>query len=241
MIGDDGRAYGDFLRSQCSDVNFYSRFIEAPHRYLQTKDIARLLFYNHIYGLVKDIQGEIHLAGVAEGSTLFSFAHLSEIYDSTNSSRKIVGFDLFSDEQHEYPSITSQDGEYYVDNPMPYCQSYSALSKQIERYNNCIRLKSMTRITTIPGDVIQSYKQYVYDNSPLVALVLLHIETYAAEREVLSVIWERMPRGAVVVSSTLGHHSSPGVLRAVDEVIGLGKIQVLRTDYTSKMCYFIKD
>ena len=112
MYGKNGSNYSQFLNKEFDEIT-YQDYISAPHRYLRTQDFARMLFYKEIYEKIIDIQGEIHLLGVANGSTLFILAHLAEILEPLNTTRRIVGFDLFGSLDEAYYPITSEDNEYY--------------------------------------------------------------------------------------------------------------------------------
>ena len=103
MIGSKKENYNKFLSAELNKSDFSDLLRQAPYRFLHTADVSRLLFYNSIYEQILPLQGQIHITGVAEGNTLFILAHLSEIMDSLNTSRQIVGFDLFDDHQTTYP------------------------------------------------------------------------------------------------------------------------------------------
>ena len=188
------------------------------------------------------MQGQIHLAGVSEGSTLFIMAHLAEIIESLNTSRQIVGFDIFDDYNEKYPLVCEQDGDYYDHtNQMPHCVAYSKLVEHVKCFNSSIRLDNFERIKLVKGNVVDTYPKFISSESPLISALFMHIETFSADKAILESAWPNLGKGSIIVSSTLGNFNSPGVLRAVQEKVDIGKIRIMRSQFTSKMCYFVKD
>ena len=155
MYGKNGSNYSDFLNKKFDEIS-YQDFFSAPHRYLRTQDFARMLFYKEIYEKIIDIQGEIHLLGVANGSTLFILAHLAEILEPLNITRRIVGFDLFGSSDQAYYPITSEDNEYYENNPKPFCSSYLTLKNQVENFNK----NTLWLITTTCSSIRHISRKY---------------------------------------------------------------------------------
>ena len=74
--------------------------------FLNSKTLSRILFMNHIYKLIVDVQGIIIDFGTRWGKNMALFAALRGIYEPFNRHRKIVGFDTFEG----FPSISEQDG-----------------------------------------------------------------------------------------------------------------------------------
>ena len=237
MYGIQGINYSNFLNDQFNDLS-YNQFISAPQRYLRTQDFARLLFYKEIYEKIIDTQGEIHLLGVADGSTLFILAHLAEIIEPLNTSRRIIGFDLFGTSKEKYYPITKEDGKYYNDNPRPACSSYDSLKKQVDNFNKNTRIYPENRITLIKGDASIEYKKYCKNNHPLISSLLLHIELYEVEKIIMNCAKNYLVKNSIICSSSLGFHKSQGVTKAVDECFKLNSIEIKRSMNTSKMSYF---
>ena len=148
-------------------------------------------------------QGEIHLLGAAEGNTLFILSHLAEILEPLNICRRIVVFDSFNTSSEIYSSVSHSDGNYYDDNPRPHCHDFSKLSHDVSHFNRNTRIYPEERIVLIPGDASVTYPKYINDNSPLISLLLLHIEVYQTEKTILENAWPNMPKSSIVASSTL--------------------------------------
>ena len=63
--------------------------------YANRQDINRFLALHELFKLQLPVKGSIVECGVFGGSSLFTFAHLSGIYEPSNYHRKIIGFDTF--------------------------------------------------------------------------------------------------------------------------------------------------
>ena len=239
MYGDSGAKYEKVLKESYDHID-YQTFASAPFRFLHTKQMSRYLFYQDIYHKILNKQGEIHLIGAANGNTLFILAHLAEILEPLNICRRIVAFDTFETNNSTYYPISEIDTSYYEKNPMPHCTSFSKLSEQVHHFNMNTRIHPESRIVLIPGNAADTYPAYCNSNHPLVSMLLLHVELYLVEKAILDRAWSNMPKGSLVVSSSLGYHRSPAVAKYLSEVLELENLNIRRTPYASKMCYFSK-
>ena len=74
--------------------------------FLDSKNLSRILFINHLYQQIIDIQGIIIEFGIKWGQNLALFSALRGIYEPFNRHRKIIGFDTFAG----FPGISEKDG-----------------------------------------------------------------------------------------------------------------------------------
>src|SRR5271157_3694788 len=74
--------------------------------FLNSKNLSRILFMNHLYQQIIDVPGIVMEFGVRWGQNLSLFAALRGIYDPFNRHRTIVGFDTFKG----FPSVSEKDG-----------------------------------------------------------------------------------------------------------------------------------
>jgi hypothetical protein len=73
--------------------------------YASRQDINQFLALHELFKLQMGIKGSIVECGVYMGSSLFSFAHFSGIYEPSNYHREIIGFDTFEG----FPSVHEKD------------------------------------------------------------------------------------------------------------------------------------
>ena len=75
--------------------------------FLNSKNLSRILFMDHLYRQIIDVPGIIIEFGVRWGQNTALFAALRGLYDTFNRHRKIVGFDTFKG----FPSVSEKDGK----------------------------------------------------------------------------------------------------------------------------------
>ena len=207
MIGSKKKTITSFFRQKPTNPIFLIYFDQHHTGSCTQQMYRRLLFYNSIYEQILPLQGQIHITGVAEGNTLFILAHLSEIMDSLNTLRQIVGFDLFDDHQTTYPLISAKDGHYYgSENYVPHCKSFNCLSKHANIFNSSIRMKDYPRIALVKGNVVDTYPKFVKSNSPLISACSFISRHTKQKKQSLEAAWPYLARGSVIVSSTLGNY-----------------------------------
>jgi hypothetical protein len=77
-----------------SPVSLETKFNNFPV-YSNRQAVARFLALSNLYSLQKNVKGSIVEGGVFQGSGLFTYAHLAEIYEPSNYHRQVIGFDTF--------------------------------------------------------------------------------------------------------------------------------------------------
>ena len=79
--------------------------------FLESKNLARLLFMDFLYRQMMTVQGVIMEFGVRWGQNLGLFSALRGIYEPFNRHRKIIGFDTFTG----FPSIHEKGRAFKYD------------------------------------------------------------------------------------------------------------------------------
>ena len=74
--------------------------------FLNSKNLSRILFMDHLYRHVVEVPGQIFEFGTRWGQNIALFAALRGIYEPFNRHRTIIGFDTFTG----FPSISAKDG-----------------------------------------------------------------------------------------------------------------------------------
>ena len=75
-----------------SDFNKFDNFT----KYVQKGSISRFIARYEVYKMQLNIPGVIIDIGVGRGASLFTWANLSSIFEPTNYTREIFGFDTFT-------------------------------------------------------------------------------------------------------------------------------------------------
>src|SRR5437764_892069 len=79
--------------------------LAAFPRFVDRTSISRFLVKAAIFREVLPVQGSVVECGVHDGGGLFTFAHLSALWEPLNHRRTIVGFDTFAG----FPAVHEQD------------------------------------------------------------------------------------------------------------------------------------
>ena len=75
--------------------------------YINSKNLSRILFYDHLYKKIINVPGVIMEFGTRWGQNLSLFSSLRGIYEPFHRHRKIIGFDTFTG----FPNISKKDGK----------------------------------------------------------------------------------------------------------------------------------
>ena len=207
--------------------------------FLTSKNLARILFLDHIYQQIVDVQGVVFDFGTRWGQNMAVFAALRGIYEPFNRHRKIVGFDTFCG----FPEISNKDGSSNLMNP----GSVSVTENYIDYINNIMKcheggnpLSHITKFGIIAGDSAEEIDLYLR-NFPetIIALAYFDFDLYEPTKVCLDVIKDRVVKGTVLAFDELNDHDSPGETIALLETFGLNKIRLKRFRYASRVSYFV--
>src|SRR4051794_22072706 len=180
---------------ESSEVDLLDR-LEAFPRFASKRSLARFLCRHELFQRVLDVNGVIVECGVFNGSGLFTWAQLSNIYEPTNYTRKIIGFDTFEG----FPSTSELDnsadstptiGDLHGD-------TLESLKLSVEKYNNERHLSHIPNIELVQGDFMETAEKYVEDHKHLlVSLLYLDFDLYEPTKKALEVFLPRMGKGSI--------------------------------------------
>ena len=223
----------------------YVKISQFP-KYVTELDLRNFLFRVEIFKKILNIHGSILELGVLFGGGLMSWAKLSSIYEPSNYSRKIVGFDTFSG----FPSISSKDKisksiekSRGMKNPKKqgnYVDSYDDLLKSISLYDRDRYQNQSPKVELVKGDVTKTLPKYLKENPHLiVSLLNLDLDIYSGTKEALKLLLPLMPKGAIICFDELNHPNWPGETIAVIEELGIQNIRLKRFDFAPSPSYAI--
>jgi len=210
-------------------------------RYVRTNEITRFITFYETYKLIQDVQGSVFQAGVLEGNTLFTFAHLIENFEPRNYTRKIYAFDTYGEE--DYAQISEHDADYLNKDikTIPKVSSLEALQSSADLFNQSRYFNQFKMIEFIKGNAAETVTALLKENPGTVcALLNLQISLYNVEKVILKEVWPRIPIGGVVHFASLGYEGSPSVGKMLDEVLGITNMQIKRYSFATKMSYIVK-
>lgn len=207
--------------------------------FINSKDIARMLFMNNLYTQILDVPGVVMEFGVKWGGNLSLFSSLRGCYEPYNVRRKVIGFDTFEG----FPSIDEKDGrdklmkvgnlalpkgyEEYLSSVMD-CQEKSQPLSHIKKYD------------VIKGDACKKVEEYLNNNpETIISLAYFDFDIYEPTKVVLELIKDRLTKGSIVAFDELNDPTCPGETKAVMEVLGMNNIRLKRWQYCTKPCWFV--
>jgi len=208
--------------------------------FLSRQALSQILFANEIYQKILNVQGSIFEFGVRWGQNLALFESLRGIYEPYNYNRKIYGFDTFKG----FPSVhakdtsssySSQPGEYSVSN------NYDEYLEQVLNYHESESpLSHIKKYELIKGDATVTIDKFLEENPHLVvALAYFDFDIYEPTRKCFEAILPYFTKGSVIVFDEVNHPHFPGETMALNEIIGLNKIRIQRSQYKVHSAYFI--
>jgi len=207
--------------------------------FLNSKALSRILFMDHIYRQIVDVQGCVLEFGTRWGQNLALFAALRGIYEPFNRHRKIIGFDTFEG----FPGVTAKDGtsEMMRAGELAVTENYldylSTLMELQERDNPLGHIK---KFSLRKGDATLEIGRFL-DESPetIIALAYFDFDLYEPTLKCLNAIKSRLVKGSVVGFDELNDPDSPGETLALMESFGLNNVRLKRFPHASRVSYFV--
>lgn len=207
--------------------------------FLNSKNLSRILFMDHIFKQIVDIPGAIFEFGTRWGQNVALFSSLRGIYDPYNRHRKIVGFDTFIG----FPEISSKDGSSEMmlkgNLTLPYGY-FKYLTEIMDYHEQENPLSHIKKYELIKGDanleIVNYLKKYP---ETIVALAFFDFDIYKPTKKCLQAIKPHLVKGSILAFDELNDPDSPGETLALDEVFGLNNIRLKRYKFTSRTAYFV--
>jgi hypothetical protein len=207
--------------------------------FLNSKNLSRILFMDHLYKQIIDVQGIIIEFGTRWGQNLALFSALRGIYEPFNRHRKIVGFDTFKG----FPSISQKDGSsdlMQVSNITVTGNYVEYLTKVMEYQELDNPLSHIKKFEIVVGDAVVEIDKYLKEHpETIIALVYFDFDLYEPTRKCLEAIRPHLVKGSVLGFDELNDPDSPGETIALREVFGLNNIKLRRYRYASRVSYFV--
>ncbi len=207
--------------------------------FLNSKDLARILFMDFLYRQIVDVQGVVMDLGTRWGQNMALFTALRGLYEPFNRHKKIIGFDTFKG----FPSVSKKDGASDLMK-----KGNTATVKDYERYledvvnslEGCNPLSHIKKHDIRVGDSSVEMKKYLAENpETIIALAYFDFDIYEPTKECLKAIKSHLVKGSVLAFDELNDHDSPGETLALKEVFGLNSIRLKRFPITSRVSYFV--
>ena len=209
--------------------------------YLNRQTLARVLFMHELYRLVLDVPGVLFELGVRWGQNLALWSSFRGIYEPFNHTRRLVGFDTFAG----FPRVTEEDGGAAVADEGAYgvVEGYEHQLRELLGYHEqSSPLSHLQRFELVVGDAVETVPRYLAERpETVVALAYFDFDLYEPTRAALEAIGPHVTRGTVLAFDQLNSRTFPGETRAVQEVLGLRSLCLVRSRYAAQACYAVLD
>jgi len=216
-----------------------NEFLENLGLFINSKNLARMLFMDLLYRQIVNIHGGVMEFGTRWGQNIALFAALRGMYEPFNRHRKIVGFDTFEG----FIELSHKDGRSDMMNKGNYAVSlnYEDYLKEIMDYQEQENpLSHIKKYEIRKGDVTIEIDKYFTENpETIIALAYFDLDLYAPTHKCLEAIKDRVVKGSVIAFDELNDHDCPGETTALMEIFGLRNIRLKRSPYTSRTSYLV--
>lgn len=207
--------------------------------FLDSKNLARILFFDFLFRQIIDVQGVIMEFGIRWGQNLGLFSAMRGIYDPFNRQRKIIGFDTFQG----FPSISPEDGtsDMMKPNNLAVADGYAEYLSQILKAHESLNpLSHLDKFKLCAGDGPQELEKYLaLAPETIIALAYFDFDLYEPSLKCMELIKDRVTKGSVIGLDEVNDPDSPGETKALMEAFGLKNIQLKRFPIASRVSYFV--
>lgn len=229
--------------AECWDSSSDSTFMKLTEfpKYIPKNSLIQFLGRYELYKLIENIPGDIIELGVCGGKGLFSFAQSVFIHEPQYQWRNIIGFDTFDG----FVGVTEKDN-VDVDSHLKKegafkCNSYHELLKLKKIHEDFRFMNSREQIEIVKGDVETTLPEFLVKNPGLiVSLVYCDLDLYSPTKKALELLWDRIPKGGIIVLDEAITRTWQGEATALHEVIGIGKCRMVRMPFL-KQLYIVKE
>ncbi|MFC5401871.1 TylF/MycF/NovP-related O-methyltransferase [Cohnella soli] len=221
-----------FRASQTSLINK----LEAFPRFATKRSVARFLARYEIYKELLHVNGSIVECGVFNGAGFFSWAQFANIFEPSNHSRKIIGFDTFEG----FPSLSGEDEDERKTFTAGDMRGDTAdqLRASIGKYDAERHLSHIPNAEIVQGDFMETAESYVAAHPHLlVALLYLDFDLFEPTRKALELFLPRMPKGAIVCFDELNCEAFPGETAALLEMLPIRHCELRRFPFDPWISY----
>ena len=215
--------------------------LDAFPKYVPRQALSKFLVRYEIFKQVLNVNGSIVDCGTHNGAGLFTFAKLSAIFEPTNHTRKVIGFDTFEG----YPSVSEQDTDTGFSSNlhsggMNPGANLTDLEDAVRVFDTNRNLNHIPKIDLVQGDINITASEYVKKNPHLiVSLLYLDMDLYEPTKTAIETFVPKMPKGAIIVFDELNTALFPGETLALVDSLGINNLRLQRSPIDPYISYAI--
>jgi hypothetical protein len=207
--------------------------------FLTAPALARILWLDHVYQRGLNVQGSIVEFGSQWGASYNIFNLLKIIHEPWNASRQIFSFSIFEEgfiEVSEQDGTKAQLGDYGTS-----AGWHNELEKIIKIHTDNSGIASCKQYEIVPGDAVQNLEKWLSEHPHTIfSHVHFDLDVYKPTKEILELIIDRIPIGGIIIFDELNCEAFPGETVAVNEVLGIKNLKLVKTQYQPYSSYAIR-
>jgi hypothetical protein len=214
------------------DIN---RKFEYENGFYATADPSRFSkFITHLefFKQTATVRGEIVEFGIFKGNSFFRWIKFRDLLEQTGS-RKIIGFDTFSD----FPEANFKEDKLRRDAFVEETNGGKSIS--FEEINETLETQGLHKnVDIVKGDILDTLDDYLKKN-PHLKISLLHIDVdlYEPVKLILEKLYERVTKGGIIVFDDYGTFA--GTNKAVDDFFK-NNVEIKKLSYSNTISYLVK-
>jgi hypothetical protein len=223
--------YWAFIQNLLDTKKISIQFILKNYMaFIQRRDFGQLLAYYELFKLTKELPGSIAEVGIFAGNGLFTWSKLLDTFISTNTGKKVFGFDNFKGYSQ---ALTDKD----ID-AVEYIQSLicnfvfdSEIIDELIKHNNLDQVIAGTeRVKLYNAELNTGLDIFKKENIGVrFSLVLIDVNLYISTKWALENFYELVVPGGIIALRGYGVKPWEGESLAVDEFLKDKKINELKS------------
>lgn len=211
------------------DIVRMPRGLEVDYSWL-----VHFLYLEEVYGLIKDVVGDVVECGVGYGNSFFKLCCLAYIEDK---GRKIYGFDSFEGfpepSEEDASPRNSKKGEFNL-------ATVDTIEKLLIQRGKIERTFVKNNVRLVKGFFEESLHTF---DGRTVAFLHLDVDLYESYKVTLEYFWPKVAAGGVVLFDEYKQPVElvkwPGASKAIDEFFGDSRSQI-RFNEQANRHYIVK-
>jgi hypothetical protein len=200
-----------------------------------------------LHKIISGVPGDIVELGVCGGGGLFSFAQCTFSYEPAYDHRRVIGFDTFEGfpgtaiGDEDAPGIASHLKREGAFSPGDDTEGELRRLADVHEDFRLLRRAGHRQIELVRGDVSETIPEYLSKNPGwIIALLYLDMDLYSPTASALKLLWDRVPKGGVVVFDEAITREWGGEALAMHEILGTGSLRLRKIDHL-KQFYVVKE
>ena len=205
------------------------------HLTMNEERLSKFLCHYELFRISSKVPGDIVECGVFKGTSLIRFALLRNLL-TTQSSSKIIGFDVFND---TYPSTKFKEDKKQRSRWIKSAGSSSISKSQLNLIFKKLEIKNYE---LVEGDVLKTIPKYVKQKPEIrISILNLDIDFNESTYCCLKYLYNKVSKGGVILLDNYGYTNgdTDSVDRFFKEINIKPKIE--RLPFLNRPCFIIKE